>query len=462
MPIAFSEAALVHCCAMPSKPSSLRVATSKKRSMQTMFLSLMRSIVPGYVSRNRPKIMDVARLASAALVALSLGLLAACGNSDSSSTSAVPPAIALQPSSATAQAGTNAAFTVSATGDGLTFQWQRSTDNGATFIAIAGANAATLTLTAVDVTLNATQYDVVITGTAGAVTSSAVTLTVTPVPIAPAFTMQPSDQTVVAGLDATFSVTATGTSIVYQWQTSLDDLNWTNIAGANAPTLVLPAVALTDSGKFVRAVIFNAITAIPSSVVRLTVTPAPVVPAIATQPAAVLVVAPSPGTFTVVASGVPAPTFQWQVSTDGGVTFVNVAGATNASFATPATTVADSGKLYRVNVTNTAGTVVSNSALLAVSSTAGAPAISLQPASVSVVAPATATFTAGASGAPTPTFQWQVSTDGGVTFTNVNGATAASFTTSATTTGDNGKQFRLVATNSAGSAISNAATLTVH
>jgi hypothetical protein len=428
-----------------------------------MVLLFMRSVVPAVRSaaRDHLKIVEAARRACAALVALSLCLLAACGGNDSSS-SPVAAAITVQPSSVSAPGGSNATFTVVATGDGLTFQWLKSTDNGTTFIGITGATAATLTLTAVDATLNATQYEVIVNGTAGSVTSSAVTLTVTPAPVPPAITMQPSDQTVVAGLDATFSVTATGTSLVIQWQTSVDDLNWTNIVGANTTTLVLNAVALTDSGKFFRAVASNSVTAVASNVARLTVTPSSAVPAIGTQPVAALVVAPSTATFTVVASGTPTPTFQWQVSTDGGTTFADVAGATNASFATPATTIADSGKLYRVEVSNAAGTVFSNSALLSVSSTAGAPAITQQPASRTVVAPATATFSAGASGAPTPTFQWQVSTDAGATFTNVNGATAATFTTAATAPSDNGKQFRVIATNVAGSATSNAATLTVN
>lgn len=52
---------------------------------------------------------------------------------------------------------------------------------------------------------------------------------------------------------------------------------------------------------------------------------------------------------------------------------------------------------------------------------------------------------------PTPTLQWQLSTDGGTTFANINGATGGSYTTPATTTADSGKRYRVIATNSAGS-----------
>ena len=59
----------------------------------------------------------------------------------------------------------------------------------------------------------------------------------------------------------------------------------------------------------------------------------------------------------------------------------------------------------------------------------------------------TATFTAAASGSPTPTVQWQVSTNGGASFTDIVGATSTtySFTVAAA---DNGKRFRAVFTNS--------------
>ncbi len=70
-------------------------------------------------------------------------------------------------------------------------------------------------------------------------------------------------------------------------------------------------------------------------------------------------------------------------------------------------------------------------------------------------------FTASAAGIPTPTVQWQVSTDGGNTFTNLAGET---FTTLSFTASEsqNGDEFRAVFTNSSGSATTTAATLTVN
>jgi len=87
--------------------------------------------------------------------------------------------------------------------------------------------------------------------------------------------------------------------------------------------------------------------------------------------------------------------------------------------------------------------------------------ITLNPANVTVPAGSNASFTANATGTPNPTVQWQVSTDGGATFTNVSGATSPtlSFTT---TLAMNGNKYRAVFTNTAGTATTTSATLTVN
>src|SRR5213596_4159508 len=88
------------------------------------------------------------------------------------------------------------------------------------------------------------------------------------------------------------------------------------------------------------------------------------------------------------------------------------------------------------------------------------PAITTQPANQTVTAGQTASFTAAATGSPTPTVQWLVSTNSGATFSDVSGATSTtlSFTTALS---QSGNQYHAVFTNSAGTAATNAATLTV-
>ncbi len=90
-----------------------------------------------------------------------------------------------------------------------------------------------------------------------------------------------------------------------------------------------------------------------------------------------------------------------------------------------------------------------------------APAVTTQPTKQTVAVGGTATFTAAASGFPVPSVQWEVSTDNGVTFTAINGATSTTFSFT-TTASQNGSQYEAVFTNAAGSATSTAATLTVY
>jgi IPT/TIG domain/Immunoglobulin I-set domain len=100
----------------------------------------------------------------------------------------------------------------------------------------------------------------------------------------------------------------------------------------------------------------------------------------------------------------------------------------------------------------------------ALSAWPGAPALATNPASKTVLAGESATFTAAASGVPAPTVQWQVSTNAGATFTNDttdSGHATGTLTVAGTTTAQSGREYRAVFTNSLGSATSTPATLTV-
>lgn len=101
------------------------------------------------------------------------------------------------------------------------------------------------------------------------------------------------------------------------------------------------------------------------------------------------------------------------------------------------------------------------SGALTVTAVPTAPVVTFQPTSKTVVARSTVTFSAAATGNPTPAVQWQVSTNGGKTWKNIKGAksTTLSFTASLT---KNGYRYRAIFTNAFGQAITNAAILTVH
>jgi hypothetical protein len=84
------------------------------------------------------------------------------------------------------------------------------------------------------------------------------------------------------------------------------------------------------------------------------------------------------------------------------------------------------------------------------------PSIATEPASQSVTAGQSATFSVTASGAAPLAYQWNKNNAA------IGGATTFSYTTPATASADNGAQFTVVVSNSAGSVTSSAATLTVN
>lgn len=282
--------------------------------------------------------------------------------------SVVAPAITVQPAAQSATAPEPATFSVSVTGSTSSHQWQRSADSGTTWADIAGATAASTTTGSTDVSMNGQQFRVVVSNSAGSVTSAAVVLTVGAAPVAAAITTQPLAQSVTAGSAAAFTAAATGTPTPsLQWQGSTDGgATWSNIADATASTHNTGPTSLAQNGERYRLVASNGNSSATSNAALLSVTAAAQAPLITAQPADASVTAPATATFTASASGVPTPTWQWQLSTDSGTTWANINGATAASHTTPATAVSDSGQRYRVVASNASGTVNSNAATLSV------------------------------------------------------------------------------------------------
>ncbi len=382
------------------------------------------------------------------------------------------PAFTSQPADITVTAPASASFSVTVSGVPTpALQWQLSTDGGTTWNNISGANGTSYSTDATTTAQSGHRYRAVASNSAGSALSSPAVLTVEPAPVAPSIAVQPADQAVTEPAAATFNVTAGGTApLTYQWQRNVAG-TWTNITGANAAGYTTPAtVRANDDGAQFRAIVSNAVGSATSNPATLTVNPAPVAPAFTTQPANATVTEPAAAAFTVAATGTPAPTLQWQFSTDGGASWSNVAsgsGATSGTYTTPATTTAMNGWRYRALASNSAGTLASSAATLTVNAAASAPAIVVQPANATVASETTASFTVGATGSPAPTYQWQRQAPGGGGFFNITGATAASYTTPSVhflddgDVTDTGAQYRVVVTNSQGSVTSTAATLTV-
>jgi HYDIN/CFA65/VesB family protein/Ig-like domain-containing protein/centrosomal CEP192-like protein/immunoglobulin I-set domain protein len=175
-----------------------------------------------------------------------------------------------------------------------------------------------------------------------------------------------------------------------------------------------------------------------------------VAPAITTQPSSRTVTAGQAATFTVAATGTAPMTYQWKKNASA------INGAMSSSYTTPATTTSDNTSQFTVVVTNSAGNATSTAATLTVNTAAVAPTITTQPGSKTVTAGQTATFIVAATGTAPMTYQWKKNG------TSMSGATSSSYTTPATTTSDNASQFTVVVNNSAGSATSTAAILTIN
>ena len=150
------------------------------------------------------------------------------------------------------------------------------------------------------------------------------------------------------------------------------------------------------------------------------------------------------------AAGSSPLSYQW--SRNGAA----ISGATSSSYTTPATTTTDSGSTFKVQVTNAFGNITSTTATLTVSAVGQAPTITSQPAPQTVTVGQTATFSVIASGTSPLLYQWRKNG------TVISGATGATYTTPATTAGDNGSGFSVVVSNSFGSTTSSAALLSVN
>ena len=208
-----------------------------------------------------------------------------------------------------------------------------------------------------------------------------------------------------------------------------------------------------ENGYEYEAVFTNSVGTATTAAATLTVTTPPTV---TNDPSSVTVASGKTATFTAAATGSPSPTVQWQISTNAGTTFTPVAGATATTYAFTAT-AGENGDQYEAVFTNSVGTATTAAATLTVTTP---PTVTTDPSSVTVASGGTATFTAAATGSPSPTVQWQISTNAGTTFTPVAGATATTYAFTATA-GENGDQYEAVFTNSVGAATTTAATLTV-
>ena len=166
-----------------------------------------------------------------------------------------------------------------------------------------------------------------------------------------AITIQPANQQVHAGTNATFAVMAVGRApITYRWR-----LNGLPIAGATNATYTRVNVQPADAGVY-SVLVSNVFGAVISSNATLSIIGPP---SVLIEPQSQTVVAGATASFNVTASGGAPLTYQWRFNG------ADIADGTMSSLALSNVQPTAAG-LYRVVVSNSAGTVTSSDAILTV------------------------------------------------------------------------------------------------
>ena len=165
------------------------------------------------------------------------------------------PTIDTQPASQTVTAGETAKFSVTATGENLSYQWQQSTDNGNSWKDIADETNATYTTGKTTMDMNGTQYRCVVKNSVKEVTSNTATLTVTAIPTYEITvqtdghgTASASSTTARAGEQITLTATPNSGYRFAGW-TSSDNITFAN-AGSAQTTFTMPAKDTTITANW--------------------------------------------------------------------------------------------------------------------------------------------------------------------------------------------------------------------
>ena len=261
--------------------------------------------------------------------------------------------ITKQPVSKTITLGDNVTLSLTATGNGLTYQWYFKKSGQTSFSTWNGRTHASETCTP-NATWDGIQLYCIVKDSAGnKVQSNTITVKVNSAGIT--ITQQPQNQSIVAGTSINLTVKATGSSLKYQWyfkkkgQTSFNIWNGrTHATETVSPNSTWDGIQLyckiTDgSGKTLN-----------SSTVTINVL------SITTQPSNVTVAAGSNATFKVVATGIGLK-YQWQYKKSGQTSWSNWGARTTAS--TTATSNSTwNGMQVRCIVTDSAGNKVTSNA----------------------------------------------------------------------------------------------------
>ena len=262
--------------------------------------------------------------------------------------------ITTQPRDVTIDEGSAAIFSVTASGDNRSYQWQVSDDRGTTWKDIPDATEATYTVTDTTPAMSGYQYHCVVKDIYGnSVTSNAVSLTVDAVTVpVNGVSLNKSETTLTVGGTAQLTATVTPTNATNQnvtWESSNPSVATVDESGkvtAVAPGEATITVTTEDGSKTANC----AVTVYAKT-------------AITTQPQSVSVTEGQSATFSVTATG-DNLCYQWQINS--GNSWTNITDATDASYTIDRTTTAMSGNQYHCIVTGDGGETTSSAATLTV------------------------------------------------------------------------------------------------
>ena len=262
--------------------------------------------------------------------------------------------ITTQPRDVIIDEGSAAIFSVTASGDIQSYQWQVSDDRGTTWKDIPDATEATYTVTDTTPAMSGYQYHCVVKDIYGnSVISNAVSLTVNAVTVpVTGVSLNKSETTLTVGGTAQLTATVTPTNATNQnvtWESSNPSVATVDESGkvtAVAPGEATITVTTADGNH-----------AATCAVIVHTAT------TITTQPQSVSVTEGQSATFSVTATG-DNLRYQWQINSGNG--WSDITGATDASYTIDRTTTAMSGNQYCCIVIGDGGETTSSAATLAV------------------------------------------------------------------------------------------------
>ena len=352
------------------------------------------------------------------------------------------PVITKQPANFTATVGSPVAFSVTVQGTGLTYQWQVYSNGTWKNSAAYGSKTSKISFNITN-DHNGMKYRCVITDSYGQKVTSNVACVYVGIPLA--ITIQPVDYTGAAGSTATFSVSAQGTGLTYQWQYKTGS-GWTN-SGASGSKSAKMTLTISDSlnGMQYRCIVKDSTgKTVISNVATLRISSSI---SITKQPVNYTGAVGSTAEFSITAQG-EGIIYQWQVYSDGAWKN-SAAGGAKTSKLSFTIALSHYGKKYRCIVMDSSGEkIVSNS----VTVIEPVPlSITKQPVNYTGAVGSTAEFSITAQGEDL-TYQWQVYSGGVWKKSSASGSTTSKLSFNLTNSHD-GMKYRCVVMDNTGEAV---------